>query len=80
LKAFRLPHTYLKQKSGKLLVVNSLRAVLSLFTLVPIARLKEWFWPRSCAHFGERNSHTAGKIYNAMHEALPGLQVNSIVS
>ena len=62
----RLPHTDLEQKSVKLLAVNSLRAVLPLFTLVPIARRKEWFWSRSCAHFGERNSHPAGKIYNAL--------------
>ena len=37
--AYRLPHTDLEQKNGKLLAVNSLQAVLPLLTLVPIARL-----------------------------------------
>ncbi len=36
--ADRLPHTDHEQKSVKLLAVNSLQAVLPLFTLVPIAR------------------------------------------
>ena len=48
------------------MAVNLLQAAWPLSPLVLTARLREWFWPRSCAHFGERNSHPVGKICNAL--------------